>query len=80
MTGFFFLSNLVLQFKGSEAKAILDGNTQQVFTSGAFGLPWFDCVNAQGEKEGFWGIDHLGRLVDFLQLDDSLDKSFRVLL
>lgn len=76
----FLLSNLVLQFKGTEAKAILDGNTRQVFTSGAFGLPWFDCVNAQGEKEGFWGIDHLGRLVDFLQLDASLDKSFRVLL
>ncbi|CAI7655555.1 unnamed protein product [Penicillium viridicatum] len=68
------------QFKGTKARAILDGNTQQVFTSGAFGLPWFDCVNAQGEKEGFWGIDHLGRLVDFLQLDASLDKSFRVLL
>ncbi|KAJ5593441.1 hypothetical protein N7537_010345 [Penicillium hordei] len=68
------------QFKGTEAKATLDGNTQQVFTSGAFGLPWFDCTNPQGEKEGFWGIDHLGRLVDFLQLDTSLDKSFRVLL
>ncbi|KGO70278.1 Major facilitator superfamily domain, general substrate transporter [Penicillium italicum] len=66
--------------KGTEAKAILDGNTQQVFTSGAFGLPWFDCIDAQGTKESFWGIDHLGRLVDFLQLDPSLDKAFRVLL
>lgn len=75
-----FFSNRVLQFQGPEAKAILDGNTQQVFTSGAFGLPWFDCIDAQGAKEGFWGIDHLGRLVDFLQLDASLDKAFRVLL
>ncbi|EKV06499.1 DSBA oxidoreductase [Penicillium digitatum] len=68
------------QIKSTEANAILDENTQQVFTSGAFGLPWFDCINADGAKESFWGIDHLGRLVDFLQLDASLDEAFRVLL
>jgi hypothetical protein len=51
-----------------------------VFTLGAFGLPWFDCTNSQGDQEGFWGIDHLGRVVDFLQLDANMDKSFRVLL
>lgn len=79
MTRFFF-SNLVLQSKGTEAKAMLDGSTQKVCTSGAFGLPWFECIDAQGAKESFWGIDHLGRLADFLQLDVSLDKSFRVLL
>ncbi|CAI7591850.1 unnamed protein product [Penicillium glandicola] len=68
------------EFKDTEAKAVLHGSTQQAFTSGAFGLPWFDCMNGQGTKESFWGIDHLGRLVDFLQLDATLDKSFRVLL
>ena len=75
-----FSSNTVLQFKGTEAKAILDESTQKAVNSGGFGLPWFDCINAQGAKESFWGIDHLGRLVDFMQLDANLDDSFRVLL
>jgi 2-hydroxychromene-2-carboxylate isomerase len=61
-------------------KSTIDESTQKAFTSGAFGLPWFDCTNSQGDQEGFWGIDHLGRLVDFLQLDASQDKAFRVLL
>ncbi|KAJ5803450.1 uncharacterized protein N7503_005900 [Penicillium pulvis] len=64
----------------SDVKAILLENTQRAFDSGAFGLPWFECVNTDGDQEGFWGIDHLGRLADFLQLDTSLDLSFRVLL
>jgi 2-hydroxychromene-2-carboxylate isomerase len=58
----------------------LDNSTQRAFDLGAFGLPWFDCTSPQGDQEGFWGIDHLGRVVDFLKLDASLDKSFRVLL
>ncbi|KAJ5781260.1 hypothetical protein N7457_006420 [Penicillium paradoxum] len=72
--------HILNESKGTEAKAILDESTQRAFTSGAFGLPWFDCINSQGEKESFWGVDHLGRLVDFLQLDASLDQAFRVLL
>ncbi|KAJ5106418.1 hypothetical protein N7456_003093 [Penicillium angulare] len=63
-----------------DAKELLVNNTQRAFDSGAFGLPWFECVNSEGSKEGFWGIDHLGRLADFLQLDTSLDRAFRVLL
>jgi 2-hydroxychromene-2-carboxylate isomerase len=73
-------SNRVTQSKGTEAETILSGNTQNAIDSGAFGLPWFDCIDAYGARESFWGIDHLGRLVDFLQLDATLDKSFRVLL
>ncbi|KAJ5636703.1 uncharacterized protein N7484_010016 [Penicillium longicatenatum] len=64
----------------SDVKAALLENTQRAFDAGAFGLPWFECVNTEGIQEGFWGIDHLGRLADFLQLDTSLDQSFRVLL
>jgi 2-hydroxychromene-2-carboxylate isomerase len=75
-----FLSNGALQLKDTEAKAILHERTQAAFNSGAFGLPWFDCVDDQGVKESFWGVDHLGRLVDFLKLDANLDKSFRVML
>ena len=68
------------QAKTAEAKAALDESTQKAFGSGAFGLPWLDCTQPEGETESFWGIDHFGRLVDFLNLDRSLDKSFGVLL
>ncbi|CAG8314166.1 unnamed protein product [Penicillium salamii] len=66
--------------KTPEEKSVLDENTQRAFGSGAFGLPWLDCTQPGGETEGFWGIDHLGRVVDFLHLDRSLDDSFGVLL
>ncbi|KAL2815577.1 thioredoxin-like protein [Aspergillus cavernicola] len=65
---------------GPDIKARLSANTQQAFDSGAFGLPWFECTNTNGEKEGFWGIDHLGQVVDFLELDRSLDRGFRASL
>ncbi|KAJ5691129.1 hypothetical protein N7488_011864 [Penicillium malachiteum] len=64
----------------SDSNEILLNGTQRAFDNGAFGLPWFECVNAEGTMEGFWGIDHLGRLADFLKLDTSLDQGFRVLL
>lgn len=47
----------------------LTGNTQRAFEAGAFGLPWFECENEKGEKEGFWGFDHLGQVCRFLGLD-----------
>ncbi|KAL4810969.1 thioredoxin-like protein [Aspergillus unguis] len=65
---------------GAEIKERLTTNTQQAFDSGAFGLPWFECTNSKGEKEGFWGIDHLGQVIDFLGLDRSLDRGFRAVL
>ncbi|KAL4787373.1 thioredoxin-like protein [Aspergillus varians] len=65
---------------GPEVKARLSANTQQAFDSGAFGLPWFECTNSRGEKEGFWGVDHLGQVVDFLGLNRSLDGGFKAAL
>ncbi|KAL4910958.1 hypothetical protein BDW74DRAFT_4304 [Aspergillus multicolor] len=65
---------------GPDIKSRLSANTQQAYDSGAFGLPWFECTNSKGEKEGFWGIDHLGQVVDFLGLDCSLDRGFRAVL
>jgi 2-hydroxychromene-2-carboxylate isomerase len=72
--GFFF------QMGQPDIKAILTSNTDQAFKIGAFGLPWFECTNSKGETEGFWGIDHLGQVVDFLGLDRSVDKGFRAVL
>lgn len=63
-----------------DMKAILTSNTDRAFKEGAFGIPWFECTNAAGETEGFWGIDHLGQVVDFLGLDRSRDPGFRALL
>jgi len=52
-----------------EAKKMLSDNTNSAIEEGAFGLPWFITTNAQGEKEGFWGFDHLGQVVDHLGLE-----------
>ncbi|OAL23165.1 hypothetical protein AYO20_11033 [Fonsecaea nubica] len=52
-----------------EVKKQLIANTDQAFNDGAFGLPWFQCENAKGQVEGFWGFDHLGQVVRFMELD-----------
>ncbi|KAJ5580351.1 hypothetical protein N7450_006652 [Penicillium hetheringtonii] len=59
-------------------KLCLRGNKS--FKEGAFGLPWFQCTNSEVKTEGFWGIDHLGVVADFLGLDRSRDSGFRALL
>ncbi|KAB8239719.1 putative 2-hydroxychromene-2-carboxylate isomerase [Aspergillus alliaceus] len=64
----------------SEAKELLKANTDQAFKSGAFGIPWFECTNTKGETEGFWGIDHLGQVADFLGLDRGSEKGFKAVL
>lgn len=38
------------------------------------------CTNEKGEKEGFWGVDHLGQVAMFLGLDKGVDGGFRALL
>lgn len=61
-------------------KELLNKNTNAALEDGAFGLPWFMCTNEKGEKEGFWGVDHLGQVALFLGLDRSADGGFRALL
>ena len=56
-----------------DVKKELVRNTDQAFADGAFGIPWFQCTNAKGETEGFWGFDHLGQVVRFLELDGEVD-------
>ncbi|KAJ5543232.1 hypothetical protein N7535_005662 [Penicillium sp. DV-2018c] len=63
-----------------DTKALLTANTDRAFKSGAFGLPWFECTNSDGETEGFFGVDHLGQVADFLGLDRALDKGFKAAL
>ena len=53
----------------TEGKALVLRNMEQAIADGAFGLPWFVCTNKEGEKERFWGVDHLGQLAIFLGLE-----------
>lgn len=63
-----------------EAKKKLTDNTEGAFADGAFGLPWFQCTNAKGETEGFWGVDHMAQVTDFLGLQRPKDGGFQALL
>ncbi|PYH44738.1 thioredoxin-like protein, partial [Aspergillus saccharolyticus JOP 1030-1] len=60
------MEGLMSQEQQAEGKALLESNTLQAFQEGAFGLPWLMCTSPSGEKEGFWGVDHLGLVADFL--------------
>ncbi|TID27817.1 HCCA isomerase/glutathione S-transferase kappa [Venturia nashicola] len=64
----------------SEAKALLMQNTKMAFDEGAFGLPWFIATNASGDRESFWGFDHLGQVADHLGLERSTANGWRAML
>lgn len=70
----------VLDVTGKEGKKILLENTEAAFKAGAFGLPWMVCENDRGEKEGFWGVDHLGCVLDFLGIEKPRTDSWKALL
>lgn len=53
----------------NEGKTLLLQNTDKAYDDGAFGLPWFNCTNSEGKTEGFWGVDHLGQVTNFLGLE-----------
>lgn len=75
------LAGEVLRKTGeAEAKELLKTNTDAAFESGSFGAPWFEAVNSEGETRGFWGINHLGLLIEFLGLERGNDRAFRSLL
>lgn len=70
----------VLEAAGGEGKRLLLRYTELAFAEGAFGLPWMVCENDRGEKEGFWGCDHLGCVLDFLGLEKPETASWRAML
>ncbi|KAL2117004.1 hypothetical protein VTJ04DRAFT_9172 [Mycothermus thermophilus] len=59
----------VLAALPTRGKQLLIANTDAAFADGGFGLPWMVCTNAAGETEGFFGVDHLGRVAQFLGLE-----------
>ena len=50
-------------------KKSLNENTEAALKDGAFGLPYFVATNAEGEREGFWGFDHLGQVIEHLGIE-----------
>lgn len=63
-----------------DAKDLLKANTDEAFKSGSFGAPWFVATKENGETHGFWGINHLGLMIEYLGLDRGKDRAFRSLL
>ena len=64
----------------AEAKKRLGENSDRSMDKGAFGLPWFVATNGKGEEECFWGVDHLGQVVEFLGLDRGGEVGLRAML
>lgn len=70
----------VAEMAGNEAKAALLRNTESAFNDGAFGLPWMVCTNSQGEKQSFWGVDHLCQVANFLELQQPATPGWKAAL
>lgn len=70
----------VLEVASGEGKQILLKNTDLAFAEGAFGLPWMVCENDRGEKEGFWGVDHLGCMLDYLGIEKPRTGGWKAML
>lgn len=52
-----------------EAKELLTAKTEEALAEGSFGLPWYVATNAKGEKECYWGFDHIAQVADHLGLE-----------
>ncbi|KAK3178243.1 hypothetical protein OEA41_000376 [Lepraria neglecta] len=67
-----------------EVKKLLSIKTDEVLAEGAFGLPWFVATNAKGEKECYWGFDHIAQVTDHLGLEkpkpDNSEGGWRAML
>jgi 2-hydroxychromene-2-carboxylate isomerase len=69
-----------MEMAGKEGKEVLAKNTDLAFADGAFGLPWIVATNSKGETEDFWGVDHLGQVVDHLGLEKPKTGGWKALL
>jgi len=63
-----------------EGKELLGKNTDLALEDGAFGLPWFVVTNSKGERETFWGVDHLGQVTEHLGLEKPKSGGWKALL
>lgn len=70
----------VMEVAAGEGKKMLLANSDLAFDEGAFGLPWYVAENDKGEREGFWGVDHLGCLLDFMGLEKPKAGGWKAML
>jgi 2-hydroxychromene-2-carboxylate isomerase len=76
-----FSEEVIAAVGSEEVKGALKANTDQAFKDGCFGLPFFVATNTKGEKDSFWGVDHLGVLMDHLGIEvKRKEGGFKALL
>ena len=65
-----------------EVKELLNGNSKLALDAGAFGVPFWVCVDGEGREAVFFGVDRVGMVVDFMGLERGGDdgRGFRALL
>ncbi|EME39674.1 hypothetical protein DOTSEDRAFT_139146 [Dothistroma septosporum NZE10] len=66
--------------KSDEVKKMLVENTKTAFADGAFGLPWFKATNVAGETEGYWGVDHVGQLLQHMGVETKGEGGYKAML
>jgi hypothetical protein len=72
---------VVLADASTTGKSILQKNTDEAFESGAFGLPWMVATNgSSGRVEAFWGVDHIGQVLQFLGIEKPVQPGWRAVL
>lgn len=60
-----------------EVKKLLIANTDEALAEGSFGLPWYAATNVKGEKECFWGFDHIAQVAEHLGLERPISGGAR---
>ena len=68
------------QISTAAVKKKLTDNSDDAMAAGAFGLPWFVATNSSGEMETFWGVDHMGQVVEHLGLERKDEPGLRAML
>ncbi|KAF7891111.1 uncharacterized protein EAF02_001436 [Botrytis sinoallii] len=71
---------LVLKEIAGKGKEAVLKNNERAVRDGAFGLPWMVCTTSAGETRGFWGVDHLAQVVDFLGLERTKSRAWKAYL
>ncbi|KAL9101761.1 MAG: hypothetical protein Q9163_003008 [Psora crenata] len=60
--------DIVDKATSDDVKKLLVANTDKALLDGSFGLPWLVATNAKGQKESYWGFDHIAQVADHLGL------------
>ncbi len=61
--------NILSKATSDEVKKMLVSKTDEALAEGSFGLPWYVATDSEGEKESYWGFDHIAQVADHLGLE-----------